>query len=581
MSKINWKDWTEEAFREASEQRKPILLDIMATWCHWCHVMDATSYDDERVVEIINKEFIPIRVDTDRRPDINARYNMGGWPTTAFLTSEGDVLTGGTYIPPERFAETLRTVSQAYRESGSALGQRAATIREDRQKSTSVGSSSSLSDRIVNDIIWAIRSDYDKANGGIGAQPKFPQPWAVELLLNHYHRIEETDLRDMGLGTLDAMMSGDLWDEIGGGFFRYATTHDWKTPHYEKLLSDQAGMVRNYIQGYQATTRKEYLQIAKLTLAYVESVLYDNDLHAFYGSQSADEEYYALSAKERLQRDAPPVDKTVYTDWNTDMAFAYLKAYEATLHEPYLKTAKQIADFLLKTMRTPAGGMCHYYDGAPRAYGMLSDQVSTAWLLCELHQCTGIGHYLDSAVELAGVMKTDFADSLGGFLDVTVDRAKDERLPFRDKPLDINGFAARTLIRLAALTGDNSHRLTGEAALRALAARYKRHGYMAALYGLAVADALQEPVEIALVGHASDERMDELRKSALKSYEPYKVVVTFDPEVDQQRLQDKGYPVPDKPKAFVCIAQTCQPPTAEPEAVEEAVAKAGGHTEEV
>ncbi|MDO8682092.1 MAG: DUF255 domain-containing protein [Armatimonadota bacterium] len=581
MSKINWREWNDESFKEARKHNKPILLDIMATWCHWCHVMDSTSYADDEVAEIINREYIAIRVDTDRRPDVNARYNMGGWPTTAFLTPDGDVLTGGTYIPPDRFKEILRRVIKAYHEGGPLITERASAIRAEQAAAVSTsGGGSSLSDKIVSDALWALRSEFDDEFGGFGRQMKFPQPDATELLLSQYHRTQETDLRDMALATLDAMMEGEIHDAVSGGFFRYATMRDWTAPHYEKLLADQAGVIRNYIQAYQATTRKEYLQTARSTLGYVESTLAEKDTHGFYGSQSADEEYYKLDRTERAKRLRPPIDRTIYTDANAQMSYAYLKAYEATLHDDYLKAAKKNADFLLRTMRRPGGGMYHYYDGQPRAYGMLADQVYMIWLLCELYQCTGEQRYLRTANELSGVVKSEFSDSLGGFLDVNIERAREERLPFRDKPLDLNGQAGRALIRLAALTGNNEYRRLGESGLRALAGRYKQYGYMAAGYAIAVSEALEDPVEIALVGSPDDPRIESLRKSALKSYEPYKVVITFDPSTDRQRLAEKGYPIPEHPKAFVCIAQACQPPTGEPEAVEEAVARAGGHTEE-
>ncbi|MDO8586769.1 MAG: DUF255 domain-containing protein [Armatimonadota bacterium] len=582
MGKINWREWGGDAFAEARRKNKPVLLDIMATWCHWCHVMDETSYSSDEVAEIINSDYIPVRVDTDRRPDVNARYNMGGWPTTAFLTPEGDVLTGGTYIPPDRLVETLRRVASAYREGGPQLSERTAAARAERATATTSGAvGSSLSDRIVSDVIWAIRSDYDEEFAGFGRQAKFPHPDSIELLLDQYHRTQETDLRDMALGTLDAKMSGEIWDSYAGGFFRYATMRDWTAPHYEKLLSDQAGAVRNYVQAYQATTRKEYLQVVRMTLAYLESTLLDSETGAFFGSQSTDEEYYRLRPSERSAKPAPPVDRAIYTDSNADMAYAYLKAYQATLHEEYLERSKGVTRFLLDVMRRPGGGMCHFYDGNPRAYGMLTDLVSTVALLCEMRESTGEKHYVDTAEELAAVMRRDFADSLGGFLDVTVERAKEERLPYRDKPLELNGAAGRVLIRLGALTGKSEYRRLGETALRSVTGRYKRYGHLAAGYGIAVSQAMEDPVEITLVGRADDPRMAGLRRSALHSYEPYKVVLSFDPILDRSQIAERGLPVSERPKAFVCIAQSCQPPTGEPEAVEEAVARAGGHAEEL
>ena len=580
MSKINWREWDEKTLEEARRQNKPILLDISATWTRWRRVMDATSYNDDEAAEIINNNFVPIRVDADRRPDVNARYNMGGWPTTAFLTPSGDVIAGGTYFPPDSLKQTLRRVIQAFRRGGALTSGREAVPAGRARAVTLNPGGSLLLDRVVGDVIWTVRSEFDRQYAGFGREAKTPYPDSIELLLNEYHRTQETDLRDMALATLDVMMDSEIHDRAEGGFFRYATKRDWTVPHYEKLLLDQAGAVRSFTQAYQVTTRKEYLQAIRSTLSYVEQTLLDAETGAFYGSQAHDEEYYRLPAKERLAGERPPVDKTVYTDWNAEMSYAYLKAYEAAIADEYLAIAQNNVAFLLSAARRPGSGMYHFYDGQPRAYGMLRDQAQMTWLLCELYQCDGKKETIAAAGELASVMKSEFADSLGGFLDVTIERARDERLAYRDKPLDTNGLAAKALIRLADLTGENEWRRLGAAALRSLAGRYKGYGYLATGYALAVSFAVEEPVEVALIGQPDDERLAVLRRSALRSYEPYKVVVTLDPVRDSLKIAAKGYPITKVPKVLVCIAQTCQPPTGEPEAVEEAVARAGGRVEE-
>jgi hypothetical protein len=438
---------------------------------------------------------------------------------------------------------------------------------------------SPILDRIVGDVVWAVRSEFDREYAGFGREAKSLHPDSIELLLNEYHRTQETDLRDMALATLDVMMDSELRDRIEGGFFRYAAKRDWTFPHYQKRLPDQAGAVRSFTQAYQVTTRKEYLQVIRSTLAYVEQTMLNAETGAFYGSQAADEEYYRLPARERPVRGRPPVDRTVYTDWNAEMSYACLKAYQAALDDHYLSIAEKNVAFLLRAVRRPGGGMYHFYDGQAQAYGLLRDQAEMTWLLCEMYQCDGKKETIDAARELASAMKSEFADSLGGFLDVTIERARQERLPYRDKPLDTNGMAAKALIRLADLTGENEWRQLGEAALRSLSGQCKNYGRLATGYALGVSLAMEEPVEVALIGRADDERLDVLRRSALRSYEPYKVVITLDPVLDRRKIAAKGYPVPKAPKALVCIAQTCQPPTGEPEAIEEAVARAGGHAE--
>ena len=308
-NEINWQDWEDAAFEKAQAEDKPILLSISAVWCHWCHVMDETSFSDPEVINLINQRFIPVRVDNDQRPDINSRYNMGGWPTTAFLTPYGDVISGATYMPPQHLSTTLEQVSRAYGRQKEALFQRAQELRIKRQHRAYLASAGPEVDlSIVDNVSRAVAEAYDPQHGGFGVQPKFPTASAVELLLHMYQCTAEAEYRLMVERTLDNMMRGGLYDHEEDGFFRYSTARDWTVPHFEKMLEDNVGLLRLYVHSHLVTSNEEYARVASRIVDYLDGHLYDGTSGAFYSSQDADEEYYAFPLAQRLKQRPPGVD---------------------------------------------------------------------------------------------------------------------------------------------------------------------------------------------------------------------------------------------------------------------------------
>ncbi len=246
---IRWRPWGPQAFQQAQQEDKPILLGISAVWCHWCHVMDETSYSDEQIIQFINERFVPVRVDNDQRPDVNARYNMGGWPTTAFLTPDGEVLAGMTYVPPDQLRQVLDQLSTYYRENREEIGQKVEEARQrHRQAAAETGGQGAPSDQIFQDVLAAINDVYDPVHGGFGSQPKFPHTESIDLLLYAHLRRNDPDLLHMARKTLEQMAGGGVFDHVWGGFFRYATNSDWSVPHFEKMLEDNANLLRNLLR---------------------------------------------------------------------------------------------------------------------------------------------------------------------------------------------------------------------------------------------------------------------------------------------------------------------------------------------
>ncbi|MBO0888965.1 thioredoxin domain-containing protein, partial [Candidatus Bathyarchaeota archaeon] len=211
MSKIAWLEWGPDAFEKARSSGKPILLDITGSWCHWCHVMDETSYSDPVITSMINKSFVPVRVDTDTRPDVNRRYNLGGWPTTAFLDSDGKIITGGTYIPPPQLREVLRSVLDFYSSSKGRMRSKILPPRIVAPKDEP------LSEKILRDISTTVAVNFDIDYGGFGFEPKFPHADALDYALLRHRYYGEKEMLTVVTKTLDRMAQGGVYDQIEKG----------------------------------------------------------------------------------------------------------------------------------------------------------------------------------------------------------------------------------------------------------------------------------------------------------------------------------------------------------------------------
>ncbi len=235
--KVLWFPWSKKAFQRAKELDRPILLAISAVWCHWCHVMDQTTYSNRDVVKLIREKFVSIRVDRDKRPDIDKRYNMGGWPTTAFLTPDGEVITGATYIPPQQMKLLLQSIHSFYYKNKDNIKAKLKEIETEEKKASSMryGPDHRFFQSIVESLTLEIGSSFDSLHGGFGNSPKFPQSGALALALLEYRIQGHKSILNIVTKTLKKMSAGGIYDKEEGGFFRYSTKRDWSIPHYEKI----------------------------------------------------------------------------------------------------------------------------------------------------------------------------------------------------------------------------------------------------------------------------------------------------------------------------------------------------------
>jgi len=346
---IQWHEWGAEAFAAAARENKPMLLDVGAVWCHWCHVMDRESYDDPEIAAIVNEHFIAVKVDRDERPDIDSRYQaavqavsgQGGWPLTAFLTPDGKPFYGGTYFPPSdgygrpSFRRVLLSIANAYKEKNGDVVEQAKMVESAIAQSESfAGKDGRVSGAIIAAIQTSALRMFDPQNGGFGQAPKFPHPSALDLLIERYalatspaadstegppfrkerERMGQPELGNLIVTTLEHMARGGVYDQLAGGFHRYSVDERWVVPHFEKMCYDNSELLKNYVHAYQATGSEFFAEVARDIIRWMDEWLSDRERGGFYASQDAD-----------ISMD----DDGDYFTWTLDEARAVLTGEEA------------------------------------------------------------------------------------------------------------------------------------------------------------------------------------------------------------------------------------------------------------
>ena len=339
---VQWHEWGEEAFAKAQRENRPMLLDIGAVWCHWCHVMDRESYDDPEVAAIINEQFVAVKVDRDERPDIDSRYQaavqavsgQGGWPLTAFLTPDGKPFYGGTYFPPQdhygrpSFRRVLLSIANAYKEKNGDVVEQAQMVESAIAQSESfVGRNGRISARVVTAIQESALKMFDSRHGGFGQSPKFPHPSVLDLLIERYASVGSHTSTDPAspeehgnatlnviVTTLEHMARGGVYDQLAGGFHRYSVDERWVVPHFEKMCYDNSELLKTYVHAYQATGREFFADVSRDIIRWMDEWLSDRERGGFYASQDAD-----------INMD----DDGDYFTWTLDEARAVLSEEEA------------------------------------------------------------------------------------------------------------------------------------------------------------------------------------------------------------------------------------------------------------
>ncbi|MFB6141253.1 MAG: DUF255 domain-containing protein [Halosimplex sp.] len=507
-TKVEWREWGEDAFATAERAGKPVLLSLWAPWSEDCREMDRTTYSEPRIAANVNDGFVPVRVNVDRHPRVRDRYNMGGFPSTVFATPEGLVITGATFLGVDGFREILDAVRRTWDGKGADAGS------VPRQLGDEAPPAGELTARVEEHMVEQLLAAYDEEYGGWGADVKFPLPRTIEFAL--------VRARDQATRTLEAVRTR-LYDTYDGGFYRFAHNRDWGSPQREKLVDENAALVRAFAHGYRYTGEEAYRETAEGTVEYLTTDLWTGD--AFAASQGGDDAYYRLEATEREERDAPPVDGTVFAGHN-GVAVDGLLTYAAyTDDERARRYAERARDHVLAELVGEDGAVVHFGDpetGAVGEAGLLSSQArvltgltASASVLGEPGPMRAVADYAVEHLQDDSGAFCDGPREGAGLLDRTL------------HPLDSNVDAAEALVETWLLTDEERYREAARDALSAFAGATDRMGVEVATYAAAVAR-LRDPRVVAVGTDAGSD----LHRAALRLVDHETVVAPDDDRAD-------------------------------------------------
>ena len=567
---VAWQPWGAAAFAAARQHDRPILLSINGVWCNWCHEMERGTYGDAEVARFVNEHFTPVRVDTDHRPDVNARYNVGGWPTTSFLTPHGGYVAGATYLPPDQFLAMLDEVRRAYAERKPELYEQANDIlRQRREHAGRVAAGREPDASLVDAITRRVAGTYDPINGGFGVEPKFPSAPMLRLLLHRYRTTGEAFFRVMLEKSLDAITAGALYDDVDGGFFRFVAGADWSQPQYEKMAEDNVALAAILLEAGVVLERPDYTEIAGKTVDYLYGTLYDPAAGGIRGSQGAHSEYYGQPAPLRAQLPAPAVDPSCYASVTAPAISLFFSAAWHLGRPELTGVAVSLLDGLVDV--TGDGRLPHTYTAAgaiPQDEGdLLVDWARFLVAALDGYDAVAVGgeRYLAAAQRASEALLQRFLDgSNGGFWDIEDTPERLGYLRAREKPLAENVSATAGMLRLHHATLEPRYRQTARHALSAYVDANRDYGELAADYAVAVDRYLNPTVEVTVEGQPGRPDTDAMLAAAMTLSDPnllLKLAATANGDAPAQ--------------AHVCLDTVCYPPVTDPAALAAAVQDGG------
>ncbi|MBZ5712775.1 DUF255 domain-containing protein [Nannocystis pusilla] len=557
-----WRGWDAAAFAEAKSGRKIILVDVIASWCHWCHVMDEETYADPEVAALLAEHFIAIRVDSDARPDVAERYADWGWPATAFLTSDArPVLELRGYQDPREFAALLRRLV-AEHEAGKLTGRVAVPAPPPRG-----GDLVDLRKLAAEQL----DSYWDDAQAGWGRKQKYPLAANNEYSLLRAHLYQETAWQERGLLVLDRQR--DLIDPVWGGMYQYSVHGVWTDPHFEKIAPIQAGALESYALAYRRTRDPRWKTAAGDIARYLLEFWVDGDDGGFYTSQDADlrvptgrkepvlgDKYYAMDDAARRALGLPVIDTHVYADRNGALVRGLLLFDAVAPDEAVRAAAVRAGERLLVTHRDERGGFRHA--GDDRGLLHLGDQAEVGRGLLALYRTTGDPKWQQHARGVGEFALRELADPAGGFYAHTVDPEATGTFAERRKPFEDNARMARFLLELQRSLDHDADDLpyarAAELAVRAISQPdvVKAQARMLGDYLLALAELTITPIDITVVGRADEPAAQALLRAALAHDEPRANISLSAPGT--------RYPDLEKPAAYLCTDTACSTPITDP-----------------
>ncbi len=607
---VDWFPWGEEALAKARAENKPLLVSIGYSACHWCHVMERESFENEETARLMNEHFVAIKVDREERPDIDAicmeacqaMTGHGGWPLNTFLTPDQEPFYAGTYFPPEprhglpSWRMLLQAVAEAWEERPQDVrNQSAQLVRALGASARLEPSTEPIRAELLDQAVESLKATYDSVNGGFGGAPKFPPSSTVEFLLARGER-------EMSLGTLEAMAAGGIYDQVGGGFARYAVDATWTVPHFEKMLYDNALLARAYLHGWQVSGVERFRQVCCETLDWAlhEMRSSEGGFHSALDADSEGEEgkfyvwtreeleelaaealeyfrphafehgTYILEARgqapeslpevrerllrKRSERVRPGLDDKQLTSWNALMISALAEAGAALQRPDYLEAAVACGEFILRERRDAGDRLLR----TDRVSGFLDDHAFLLEALITLYETTFDPRWYHEAVVLADALIERFADpERGGFFTTAADQ---EHLVARRKELEDSPIpsgsssAAFGLLRLALLSGEGKYERHALGVLRLMFPLAVRHPH-AFGHLLRAADFYLAPVrEVAIVGPDAEPLVRVVRDA----YRPHLVLAGG--AGDGVPLLEGREPVDGRAAAYVCEHFICQAP---------------------
>ncbi|MCL5292733.1 MAG: DUF255 domain-containing protein [Actinobacteria bacterium] len=455
-SQINWHPWSSASFARAEEADRPIFLLITTFWSGRSHLMDETTFSDWRVIRELNRRFIPVRVDGDRRPDVSDRYLFNGWPTAAFLTPDGDIIASRNFTGAEELLNISRKITTLYRNFGREMRFEAQSGRRDllSLELDWIGRSCKFNPGLAPIIVGTLVNSYNQAGGSFGENDKLPNPAALELLMRT-SRQQRPALLEMATSILSKMATGGLYDRIQGGFYRCSAGKVWGSPDRAKLLSVNAALIANYLLAYRLTRTDHYRELAFGSIDYVSKNLLAGDSGGFFASEDS-----STSRPRRLTgggRPLPRIDRTIFTDQNCSMVNAYLDAHLISREGQYLDYALATLDLLWSKCFEPDRGMAHYLvkDGA-HLFGHLNDQAWAIYALARAGAVTGERGHVVRAIELLDIASAALYEE-GGFCDLPFNAYSNGLLKMKLRPISGNAVMARALALLASLTDNREY----------------------------------------------------------------------------------------------------------------------------
>lgn len=561
---IKWEKWSGDVFARAKRENKFVLLDLEAVWCHWCHVMDEITYADADVARLLGQRYIAVKVDQDSRPDLSNRYEDYGWPATVVFNADGgEIVKRQGYIPPGPMASLLQAIIDDPTPGPSVRAEEKIEFPKDAD----------LRPELRKELEATLADGYDAERGGWGRVHKYVDWDAMEYSLARA-RAGDAAAEKRVRQTLTAALK--LIDPAWGGVYQYSTDGDWDHPHYEKIMSFQAEILRVYAQAYAQFGDPAYQKAAGDIGRFLRAFLKSPE-GAFYVSQDADvvrgehsDDYFALDDAARRKMGVPRIDKHLYARENGWAIQGLVAWYAMAGEDAALEDAKRAAAWAVERRSLPGGGFRH--DDADAGGPYLGDSLAMGRAFLALYAATGDRAFLQQAEAAAGFVMKEFAPPAGsdaaGFPTAAPGKMMGGTLAPKPQ-IDENVAAVRFFTLLAHYTGNPDYRPPAARAMRYLAAPQVARSRQSWVAGILLADleSAADPLHVTVVGPKADPRAASLFRAALTSPNGFKRIEWFDAGEGPLPNPDVEYPKLKTAAAFLCTNGACSAPMSDPQAV--------------